>query len=218
MKLFSFIKTVKNLFLKGFIFLLPFIITFTLFKFIFSIIAHWLEPLRILWIPFEKALPTNLIDFLKQFELLLLIGLIIGIGYLTRTKILKLFMFYFEKILTTIPFIKAVYPGIKQLIHAFSAHDQSSFNTVVLVQFPTPGIYSIGFLTKTVPCQMLHKDSKQYINIYIPMTPNPTHGFFVMVPEGEYIVTDLTRQEATSLIISGGILQPERYCTTKVKE
>ena len=86
---------------------------------------------------------------------------------------------------------------------------------MVLVQFPKEGVYSIGFLTRIVPDQMLAKDEKEYINIYIPMTPNPTHGFFIMVPKGDYIETDLTRQEATSLIISGGILQPERYMKKK---
>ena len=84
----------------------------------------------------------------------------------------------------------------------------------MLIQFPTQGIYSVGFLTRPVPHQIICKDNKRYINIYVPMT-NPTHGFFIMVQEDEYIKTDLTRQEAISLIISGGILQPERYTTRK---
>lgn len=206
---------IKALFFKGLIFLLPFTITFTLFSFFFRLIHHWLEPLRNLLIPFLEKIPNHEIFLYLHYEVFLVIGFIIATGLLLKSRILKPLAQYLENVFASIPLIKAVYPGIKQLIHAFSSHDQNSFNTVVLVQFPIEGVYSVGFLTRTVPHQILCKDNKQYINIYIPMTPNPTHGFFIMVPEGEYIETDLTRQEATSLIISGGILQPERYTTKK---
>ncbi|MBI2352642.1 DUF502 domain-containing protein [Candidatus Dependentiae bacterium] len=201
---------IRKLFFKGLIFLLPFSITLTLFSFFFNLIHHWLAPLRealvFLKLSFLLAIPYS--------DILLAISFIILIGFLLETIALRPFLHIGENLFSKIPVVKSIYPGIKQLIHAFSSHDNNSFNTVVLVQFPLQGVYSIGFLTREVPHQMLCKDNKKYINIYIPMTPNPTHGFFIMVPEGEYIVTDLTRQEATSLIISGGILQPDRYCKT----
>lgn len=206
---------IKELFFKGLVFLLPFTITFTLFSFFFRLIHHWLEPLRNFLIPFLEKVPHHEIFLYLHYEVFLVIGFIIATGFLLKSRALRPVAHYAEKMFANIPLIRAVYPGIKQLIHAFTSHDQDSFNTVVLVQFPVEGVYSVGFLTRAVPHKMLCKDNKRYINIYIPMTPNPTHGFFIMVPEGEYIETDLTRQEATSLIISGGILQPERYAKRK---
>lgn len=205
------ISTLKNLFFKGLVFLLPATITYALFSFFFNFIYHWLEPLRNFLVPFLGKAPYYEMFLTLHYEIFLVIGFIIFTGFLLKSRIIRPIIQYIETFLENIPLVKAVYPGIRQLIHAFSSHDQNSFNTVVLIQFPIQGVYSIGFLTRVVPHQMLCKDSKKYINVYIPMTPNPTHGFFIMVPEGEYIETDLTRQEATSLIISGGILQPERY-------
>lgn len=210
--------TLKKLFFKGLVFLLPATITYTLFSFFFSFIHHWLEPLRNFLIPFLEKIPHHEIFLILHYEIFLVIGAILLTGFLLKSRIIRPFIQYAESLLESIPLIKAVYPGIKQLIHAFSSHDQNSFNTVVLIQFPIQGVYSVGFLTRAVPHQILSKDAKKYINVYIPMTPNPTHGFFIMVPEGEYIETDLTRQEATSLIISGGILQPERYVKKEESE
>lgn len=199
---------IRTLFFKGFIFLLPFSITFALFSFFFRLIHHWIAPIRDLIVYLNLTFILNV----PYYDFILVILFIIFIGFLLKTIVLRPFLHFTEDLFSKIPGIRSVYPGIKQLIHAFTSHDKNSFNKVVLVQFPLQGVYSIGFLTREVPHQMFCKDNKKYINVYIPMTPNPTHGFFIMVPEGEYIETDLTRQEATSLIISGGILQPDRYC------
>ncbi len=196
-------KDVKKLFISGLIFLLPITITFALFSFFFHLIKSWLIPLRKLEIPFLEAIP--------HYEILLIICFIFLIGTLLRLFILRPILQFVEDVFSRIPLIRVVYSGVKQLTHAFTSHDQMSFKKIVIVEFPLKGIYSIGFLTSQVPHQISPKTDQEYVNIYIPTTPNPTTGFFVMVPEGAYTETDLTRQEATALIISGGILQPDRY-------
>lgn len=199
----QFLKHIKKLFFGGLIFLLPITITFALFNFFFNLIKSWLIPLRELHIPILESIP--------QHEILLIICFIFLVGMLLRLFILKPFIQFIEDIFSRIPLIRVVYSGVKQLTHAFTSHDQLSFKKIVIVEFPLKGIYSIGFLTSQVPHQISPKHDEKFVNIYIPTTPNPTTGYFVMVPEGAYTETDLTRQEATALIISGGILQPERY-------
>jgi len=196
-------KYIKTLFINGLIFLLPITITFALFSFFFNLIKSWLIPLRKLNIPLLEAIPHH--------EILLIIIFILAIGALLRFFILRPLVQFIEDVLSRLPLIRSVYSGIKQLVNAFTAQDQLSFKKIVIVEFPIEGAYSVGFLTSQVPHQITPKTGKVYVNIYIPTTPNPTTGFFVMIPEGEYMETDLTRQEATALIISGGILQPERY-------
>lgn len=200
------IKQTKKLFINGLIFLLPITITFALFNFFFNLIKSWLVPLRNLEIPFLEIIP--------HYEILLIIGFIFLVGALLKFFILLPLIQFIEDIFSRIPLIRTVYSGVKQLINAFTSHDELSFKKIVIVEFPLKGIYSIGFLTSQVPHQISPKTDIRFVNIYIPTTPNPTTGYFVMVPEGQYIETDLTRQEATALIISGGILQPERYIKT----
>ena len=194
---------IKNLFLTGLLFLLPIAITFSLFSFSLNLILSWLVPLRKLEIPFLEAIP--------YYEVILVVLFIFSVGVFLKAFILKPFIQFIEDVFAQIPLIRTVYFGAKQLIQAFSGQDQASFKEVVYVEFPRAGVYSVGFLTSKVPKEIAPNKEITYYNIYIPTTPNPTTGYFVMFPAGQFKHTDLNRQEAMALIISGGILQPERY-------
>ena len=190
----------QHLFITGFIFLLPLTITFALFSFFFGVIKKWLIPIRAIHFPIIELIPHH--------EILVLILFIFLIGVILKAFFLKPFIQIFEELLSKIPFIRTVYMGTKQLVHAFTSHDQASFKKVVIVEYPRQGIYSLGFLTKDIPQEMTTKD---LCGVYIPHTPNPASGNFIMIPKDAIIHTDLTRHEATALIISGGIVQPNRY-------
>ena len=191
---------VQHLFITGFIFLLPITITFALFNFFFGVIKKWLVPIRAIHIPVIENIPHH--------EIFVLILFIFIIGILLKTFFLKPLIQEFEKILAKVPFISSLYKGIKQLVHAFTSHDEASFKKVVIVEYPRQGVYSIGFMTKDIPNEI---SNKKLCGVYIPHTPNPASGNFIMVPTDQIFETDLTRQEATALVISGGIVQPTRY-------
>ena len=135
---------------------------------------------------------------------------ILAIGVVIRALFLKRFVLQFEEILFKVPLVRPIYSGIKQLIHAFSIQDKITFKKVILVEFPRPGLYSLGFLTSELPSSIAPTPNEKFYNIFIPTTPNPTSGFFVILSEKEFKEVDLTRQEAMAMIISGGIIQPER--------
>lgn len=193
-------KYIQHLFVTGLLFLLPITITFSLFHFFFSVIKKWLQPIQNLKLPFIEKLPNH--------EILVLVGFIFIIGILIKAFILRPLVVIMEESLSKIPFIRTIYMGVKQLVFAFSSHDQTSFKRVVIVQYPRAGIYSIGFLTKDMPEAIA---GKNLVGIYIPHTPNPASGNFIMLPASDIQETDLNRQEATALIISGGIVQPNRF-------
>ena len=119
-------------------------------------------------------------------------------------------MYQFEEILFKVPLVRPIYSGIKQLIHAFSIQDKITFKKVVLVEFPRTGIYSLGFLTSELPVSIAPTTETKFYNVFIPTTPNPTSGYFIILSEKDFKEVDLTRQEAMAMIISGGIIQPER--------
>lgn len=196
-------KGLRHVFLQGLLFLLPIAITFSLFSFSINLMRSWLVPLRRLHLPFLEMVP--------YYELLVVVLFIIAVGAFLQAFVLKPFIKFIEGIFSQVPLLSTVYFGAKQLIEAFSGQNKTSFKDVVYVEFPRPGIYSIGFLTSEVPVEIAPNDKATYYNIYIPTTPNPTTGFFIVLPKDQFHHANLTRQEAITLIISGGILQPERY-------
>lgn len=196
-------KQAQHLFVKGLLFLLPIAITFSLFNFCFNLIRSWLVPLRRLHLPFLEMIP--------YYELIVVAIFILAVGAFLQAFVLKPFIKFIEDVFSQIPLLSTVYFGAKQLIEAFSGQNKTSFKDVVYVEFPRPGIYSIGFLTSEVAPQFAPDTTKTYYNVYIPTTPNPTTGFFVVLPQDQFHHADLTRQEAITLIISGGILQPDRF-------
>lgn len=198
-------KHVRHLFLKGLLFLLPIAITFSLFNFCFNLIVSWLIPLRKLHLPFLEMIP--------YYEIVVVFLFILWVGALLKIFVVKPCIEFIEDIFSKIPLLSSVYFGAKQLIEAFSGKNKSSFKEVVYVEFPRHGIYSIGFLTSEIHTEIAPNQNNTYFNIYIPTTPNPTTGFFIIATQDQFHKANLTRQEAIALIISGGILQPDRYKT-----
>jgi uncharacterized membrane protein len=191
-----------SLFFKGFLTLLPIILTGAVLTFSFKVLKKWLHPIYNLEPDFLKAIPFS--EFLLTFFFILFVGLILNIFFLNSLWAT------FETILGKIPLIRPIYAGIKQLVHAFNPHDKESFKHVVLTEFPRQGVYSIGFMTGETPTELSGHQTTVYYNVFIPTTPNPTAGFFLIIPKEQVIITTLSRQEAMALIISGGIIQPER--------
>ncbi len=192
----------RKLFLRGLLMLLPLAITLGLFSFTFRFIRSWLAPL--------KSMVPQILQKIPFAEFLVVSGLIILIGFITQSFLIKKIWHFFESLLERIPLLRPVYFGIKQLILAFTQQEEESFQKIALIEFPRKGVYSIGFITCLVPPHLIPSD-KNYYSAYLPTTPNPTTGYYIMVPEDECIILDITKQEAMSLIMSGGIVQPKHF-------
>lgn len=199
----------KQILLNGLLSILPFSLTFGLFVLSFRIIINWLKPLQqFIDHPVQFILTIPYATIINQC-LLIIIAIFI-VGLIVRLLILQHIFDRIEELFFKIPLVRPIYTGIKQLIHAFSTQDKISFKKVVIVEFPRNGIYSIGFLTSELPHSIAPETGQLFYNIFIPTTPNPTTGFLVILPEHSFKTIDITRQEAMAMIISGGIIQPER--------
>lgn len=198
-----FLSHIQSLFWSGLFTLLPITLTIALFTFLYRIIMNWLAPIYH-WEPvYLQKIPGSQIIFV--------VLVIFVAGVVIRTFFLAPLFHAIEALFFKIPLMRQVYRGIKQLVHALSTPNELSFQKVVFVRFLGTNVYSIGFLTGQVPVVLLANQSKQFFHVFIPTTPNPTSGFLVQVAQEDLILTQLTRQEAMSLIISGGIVQPERF-------
>ena len=199
-KIKQFIKILWKLFLNGLFTILPIALTVGVFKLTFDFIMHWLEPLRqfvpaYLDIPYGEAIFVILVIFL--------------LGSILKTVVIRSLVNTIESILIKLPLVRPVYTGFKQLVQAFTSHEKITFKKVVLIEFPRKGMYSLAFLTSELDPNLAPTKDKNYFNIFIPTTPNPTSGYFIILPEDDIHVINITRQQAMAMIISGGIIQPE---------
>lgn len=139
---------------------------------------------------------------------LLAILLISAIGMATRHYIGKKMIEWVELALMQVPFLNKIYAATKQVNDAFTSGNKNSFKTVVLIQFPREGLYSIGFITSENHPEIQHRTKEKVVCVFVPTTPNPTSGFLVLVPEEKVTKLDMSVPEGIKYIISVGSITP----------
>ncbi len=112
-----------------------------------------------------------------------------------------------ERLLERIPFVRGVYRASKQVSDSFIKERGSGFKQVVLVEFPRPGVYAIGFVTGQSAGEIGEKTGGA-VSVFMPTAPNPTSGYLLLVPEKELIHLGMSVEQAFTLIVSGGIVAP----------
>jgi uncharacterized membrane protein len=120
----------------------------------------------------------------------------------------KLFPF-FEKLFLKIPFVKMIYPAAKQIINFLVFRDWRSFQSVVLIEYPRKGIYSVGFVTNKGFKRAEEKLGKELVNVFVPNSPGPLTGYVMMIPRRDLIFLDISIEEGLRLVVSGGVVNPE---------
>ncbi|MGB2925685.1 MAG: DUF502 domain-containing protein [Limnothrix sp.] len=114
-----------------------------------------------------------------------------------------------EQILQSIPLAGAIYKTLKQILETLLRDSQSKFRRVVMVEYPRKGVWTLGFVTGSVGPQLQAQVADPLLSVFIPTTPNPTSGWYAMVPEDEVINISMSIEDAFKVLISGGIVNPE---------
>ncbi|HOQ16417.1 MAG TPA: DUF502 domain-containing protein [Defluviitaleaceae bacterium] len=130
-------------------------------------------------------------------------------GYISTHLIGRRLLKAIEKWLLKIPLVSNIYTAFRQIMDTIFLKEKHTFKSVVLVQFPCKGSYSIGFLTANSPSEVKNLKQESLVNVFIPTTPNPTSGFLLMVKEEDIYKLNMSVEEAIKFIVSGGILSPE---------
>jgi uncharacterized membrane protein len=134
----------------------------------------------------------------------------------TNSYLGKKFIDWGENIIDKIPVVRNIYKPTKQLVDSLVSNGMKNFNRVVMIEFPRKGVYTIAFVTGHAGGEVKGRIGSDYINVYVPTTPNPTSGYFLIVSEREVINLDMTVEEAFRMIISIGLVVPETECYKKV--
>jgi uncharacterized membrane protein len=130
-------------------------------------------------------------------------------GVLAANIIGQRLVSFWEGLLARIPVVNSIYRGVKRVSDTLFAPGGQAFRKAVLVEWPRPGAWTIAFLTGTPGGDVANHLPGDCISIYVPTTPNPTGGYFVIVPRAQTVELDMTVDEALRYIISMGVAAPE---------
>jgi len=195
---------IRNIFITGLFVTLPIMITFFFIRVLFRMIDSLLGP------AINHILTAMGLHFIiPGIGFILTLFIIFAIGLASKNVIGRKILKRFEKFLDGIPMVKSIYSGAKQVIHTISTAKKAAFSRVVLIQFPRKGIYSIGFITSEAQGEVQYVTKENVINVFVPTVPNPTTGFFLMIPREDIIPLNMSIEDGIKLIISGGIVTPQ---------
>ena len=113
-----------------------------------------------------------------------------------------------SRVLHKIPIVRSVYSSVKQVSDTLFSSSGNAFREAVLVQYPRHGSWTIAFVTGKPGGEVAHHLAGTYVSVYVPTTPNPTSGFFLMMPRADVVALDMSVDEALKYIISMGVVAP----------
>lgn len=140
------------------------------------------------------------------------------LGFLAANLIGRTLVEFGEGLLGRMPVVRAIYRGLKQVFETLFSGNGSSFRKVGLVEFPSPGMWSIVLISQPPSVEISTKlpQNDEFISVFLPCAPNPTTGFFFYVPKSKLIEVDMSTDAAATLIMSAGVVQPGSDAQKKV--
>jgi uncharacterized membrane protein len=204
MRFFRWLKSIiRGYFFAGLLVIVPLGITF----FVISAILKLMDRALVI-IPSKFHFHTSLPFKIPGLGLILFIALVLITGILVKNYFGRRVIDLGEYILSKIPLVRPIYVATKQVIQATFGDSQDAFKRVVLIEYPRKDIYGLAFVTGVAKGELAQKTDQRMINVFVPTTPNPTSGFYLIVPEEDTIPLSITVEEAFKLLISGGVVEP----------
>jgi uncharacterized membrane protein len=197
----------RNWFLTGVIVTAPIGLTIYLtYAFV-----DWVDRMIGFLLPQQYHPETILRVNIPGFGLLVAIGSLTVIGFLTIHVAGHVLIGFGERMVERMPVIRGVYSALKQIFETVLAQSSTSFRQVALVQFPHPGVWAVAFVTGEWQGEISRKLGDEVIGLFVPTTPNPTSGYLVYAPRRTVVMLSMSVEDAMKLVISGGALQvPDR--------
>jgi uncharacterized membrane protein len=192
---------IRTTLVRGSIVIIPVALTYWFFRALLNAIDGILSPFLETWIGRE----------IPGIGLAAMVLLVLIVGLLARNYVGRILFGWFEDLLGNIPLVRSVYGAVKDLVGAFTLGGKGkTFREVVLIEYPRAGLYTIAFVTNEMKYVNAGNQEIEFVNVYIPNPPNPTSGVLILVPRNDAIRLNLTIEQGLKLVLSGGIVTPER--------
>ena len=211
------LKFSRDNLLAGIVVILPITITVLIIRFlVISLNSIMLNPLALRLKPYllqeqQRLFFAKVVVFIAALIIIMLIGL------MTRVIIVRRTFSFFEKFLYKLPMVNKVYGALKEISNALFSTKKTSFQKVILAEYPSKGIYTIGFITSELKGILQDSAGEQdLISVYIPTTPNPTSGLFVLLNKNEVKPLQMSVEEAFKVVISAGAITPRSRMGNRV--
>jgi uncharacterized membrane protein len=203
---------VKKYFITGLLVLVPLFITI----WVLSTLIHTMDQ-SLLLLPAAWQ-PKQLFGFHVPGLGALLTLVIIFVTGLVATNIFgRQLITLWESLLSRVPFVKTIYSSVKQVSDTLFSNSGNAFRKAVLVQYPRLDSWTIAFVTGTPGGDVVNHLTGDYISVYVPTTPNPTSGFFLMMPKADVIELEMSVDEALKYIISMGTVAPKDHLSQQLR-
>ncbi|MBG0778189.1 MAG: DUF502 domain-containing protein [Desulfovibrionaceae bacterium] len=195
----------KRNIVAGVLFLTPLVATF----YFLLVLIRWIDRILLL-IPVQWRPETLLGVQIPGLGVFVLIAVLIVTGVLVRNFLGKKLVELGDYILYHIPVVSPLYRAVKQLVETIFSGAARDFKRVVLIEYPRKGVYTLAFVTGVSTGEIQEKTHQKVLNVFVPTTPNPTSGFYLIVPEDDVVPLEMGVEDAFRLLMSGGILSPEK--------
>ncbi|MHA1152883.1 MAG: DUF502 domain-containing protein, partial [Alphaproteobacteria bacterium] len=206
------VARLRNYFLAGVLVAAPVGITFLLAWKVIAFIDDSITPLvPPVWNP-ETYLPFSVPG----------LGLVVAVVFLTLAGFIatgiagRAIVRLSERMVGSVPVARSIYSWTKQVFETVLSQKSTAFNEVVLIEYPSRGVWAVGFITGQTVGEVQQLTAETVYNVFVPATPNPTTGFLLFIPERDIHRLDMTVEEGIKLVISGGIVQPQRRSAEEV--
>ena len=196
-------EILQRYFLAGLLVFLPVVITLWFLGWVISLMDGLLDVLP------ARLHPNSYLPFaIPGLGAAFTIGLILFLGVLTRGVATRRFLAAWDRIFVQIPVFRGVYTAVQKLVQTFLGQSQTN-RQVVMIEYPRKGLYAVGFAMGRAWHELEKKNEAPLVNVFVPTTPNPTSGFYLLVPANEVAPLNISMEEALKLITSGGLITPD---------
>ena len=199
-------KYLKKYLIAGLLFWLPIAVTIWLVGYIIGAADRLNALIPQQWQP-ETYLGFNLPG--QGFVIALIV--LLATGIFAANVLGRKFLEAWDSLLGRIPIVKSIYSGAKKISESLFSDNSRSFKTPVLVPFPQPDIWTIAFVSGSLPRRLADSlpEEGEYVSVYVPTTPNPTGGYYIMVRQSDIRILDMSVDEALKYVISLGMVMPD---------
>jgi uncharacterized membrane protein len=196
----------RNYFLTGLVVTGPIAITLYLVWWFVT----WVDGVVRPFVPLAYRPETYMPYVVPGWGLIVAVFTLTLLGFLTANLIGRTLVDLGETFVGRIPAVRAIYRGLKQVFETLFSGKGSSFRKVGLVEFPSPGMWSIVLISQSPNEEVARSlpGQEEHVSVFLPCSPNPTTGFFFYVPKSKIIEVDLSAEDAATLIMSAGVVQP----------
>lgn len=202
---------IRKYLIAGVFTLLPLVVTLWILNGIFNgLVGIFRGPLT--WVAQHLQAPDLPYWALALFSALMTLAILVLVGALVGNFAGRQLMEWLDELMLHVPVVKSIYGATRQLMGAIQSGQGGSFKEVVLVEWPHPGAYTLGFVANR-DCAWAISGGEKMLAIYVPTSPNPTSGYVVMVDPSQVRPLDISADQALTWAVSGGVVAPGRTGT-----